>query len=845
MQIAQRTWVEPVESGNRTPRAKPVGPRVPGYAIVIDTETTVDATQRLLFGSYRFLDLCSGERPVGSCLDEGLFYGDDLPDRDPEAFAVVRQYAAEQTTDVDPPRRPRPLKLLSRREFVDGPFWQAAYKGGALVVGFNLPFDLSRLAVGCSPARGQFKGGFSFVLWQYQDDEGNWHENPYRPRIKVRRLGPKQNLMQFSARRTPDAEDVVEVDGQKRTFRGNFLDLRTLRFALMNAGGSLDTACTEHGVEHPKLVVERHGILTPEYIAYNRRDTKATGELLVKLLPEFKHHPLSLPVTKAFSPASLAKGYLREMGIVPALVRQPDFPREKLAAAMNAFYGGRAEARIRRTPVPVVYTDFLSMYPTVNALMGNWAFITAERIEVVDATEETRELLARTQVDDLFRPETWRRLSVFVRIKANEAILPVRARYDLRETGWNIGSNHLVNDEPVWYALPDLLADKLLTGRTVEVVEAFRLVPCGAQANLCPTNLLGVVPIDPTVDDLFRLVIEERKRVQADESLSAAERKRRGDGLKTLANSGSYGIYAEFNRKADSRRSNVAVWKIDGSHFEAALPAVEVPGEFCFPPLAALITSGARLMLASLECRVRERGGQYAFCDTDSMAIVATKDGGLVPCPGGDRRMADGREAILALSFGDVDEIVEAFAGLNPYDRALVPGSVLKIEDENFRDGERVQLHVFMVSAKRYVLFNRNPDGSLTIRKPTQHGLGHLLNPIDPTLRDDPTSQDAWIREVWQHVLDVDVLGGATGEPEWFDVPAVTQVRIADAGTLRLFAELNANKPYVDQIKPYNFMLSAQVSKFGTPQGVDPREPFHLIAPFERDPHQVARHQMG
>jgi len=141
-----------------------------------------------------------------------------------------------------------------------------------------------------------------------------------------------------------------------------------------------------------------------------------------------------------------------------------------------------------------------------------------------------------------------------------------------------------------------------------------------------------------------------------------------------------------------------------------------------------------------------------------------------------------------------------------------------------------------MVSAKRYVLFNRNPDGSLTIRKPNQHGLGHLLNPIDPTLRDDPTSQDAWIREVWQHVLDVDVLGLATGEPEWFPVPAVTQVRISDAGTLSLFDELNANKPYADRIKPYNFMLSAQVSKFGTPQGVDPHEPFHLIAPFERLP---------
>ncbi len=809
---------------------------MPDYAIVIDTETTVDATQRLLFGSYRFLDLRDENRSVGRCLDEGLFYGDDLPARDPEAFAIVRQYAAEQMTDVDPPRRPRPLKLLSRREFVDGPFWKAAYKAGALVVGFNLPFDLSRLAVGCSPARGSFKGGFSFVLWEYQDDDGHWRENPYRPRLQVRTLGPKGHLMQFSARRTPDADDLVEVGGQKRTFRGHFLDLRTLSFALTNTSGSLDSACVDHDVEHPKLAVERHGIVTPDYIAYNRRDTKATGELLVKLLPEFEHHPLSLPVTKAYSPASLAKGYLREMGIVPALVRQPDFPRDKLAAALNAYYGGRAEARIRRAPVPVVYTDFLSMYPTVNTLMGNWAFITAERIEVVDATEETRDLLEHIQADDLFRPETWRKLPVFTRIKADGAVLPVRARYDPRETGWNIGSNHFSNDEPVWYALPDLLADKLLTGRTVEVVEAFRLVPCGRQANLCPTKLLGVVPIDPTVDDLFRLVVEERKRVQGDETLPENERDRRSNGLKTLANSGSYGIYAQFDRKAASRNEPVSVWNTDGSHFETTLPFVEVPGEFCFPPLAALITAAARLMLALLEQEVRKRGGRYAFCDTDSMAIVATKDGGLVPCPGGDRRTADGREAILALSFADVDEIVAAFAGLNPYDRTLVPGSVLKIEDENFKDGERVQLHVFMVSAKRYVLFNRNPDGSLAIRKPNQHGLGHLLNPIDPALRDDPASQDAWIREVWQHVLEVDVSGDVRGVPDWFEVPAVTQVRISDAGTLRLFAELNADKPYADQIKPYNFMLSAQVSKFGTPHGLNPHAPFHLIAPFERDP---------
>ena len=53
------------------------------------------------------------------------------------------------------------LRLMSRREFAER-FDKAARKGRATVAGFNLPFDLSRLAVSCGEARGgRFAGGFS------------------------------------------------------------------------------------------------------------------------------------------------------------------------------------------------------------------------------------------------------------------------------------------------------------------------------------------------------------------------------------------------------------------------------------------------------------------------------------------------------------------------------------------------------------------------------------------------------------------------------------------------------------------------------------------------------------
>src|SRR5262249_27742279 len=158
------------------------------------------------------------------------------------------------------------------------------------------------------------------------------------------------------------------------------------------------------------------------------------------------------------------------------------------------------------------------------------------------------------------------------------------------------------------------------------------------------------------------------------------------------------------------------------------------------PPFAAWITSAARLMLGLLECAVRDCGGTYAMEDTDSMAIVATEQGGLVPCPGGPHRSADGREMVQALSWSQVQHsVVERFAALNPYDRSAVPGSILKIEDDNIdpATGTQRQVYCFAISAKRYALFVLNASGEpVLLRKATnsakdgwrEHGLGHLLN---------------------------------------------------------------------------------------------------------------------
>ena len=82
-------------------------------------------------------------------------------------------------------------------------------------------------------------------------------------------------------------------------------------------------------------------------------------------------------------------------------------------------------------------------------------------------------------------------------------------------------------------------------------------------------------------------------------------------------------------------------------------------------------------MLAAAMHLIERVGGVYATCDTDSVLPVATKEGGLVPCRGGPHRTADGEEAVKALSWEEVREIVDRFTALNPYEPRLVPGSIL------------------------------------------------------------------------------------------------------------------------------------------------------------------------
>ena len=92
----------------------------------------------------------------------------------------------------------------------------------------------------------------------------------------------------------------------------------------------------------------------------------------------------------------------------------------------------------------------------------------------------------------------------------------------------------------------------------------------------------------------------------------------------------------------------------------------EEPGQFFHPLLATLITGAARLLLAISETLAPQSDLDWAFCDTDSMAIAK-------PMGTDDQTFYSRAKAVCAW-----------FEPLNPYEKK---GLLFKIEDANFALG--------------------------------------------------------------------------------------------------------------------------------------------------------------
>jgi hypothetical protein len=815
--IYLRAYAEPTvapKPAKRRPSAKPSK-----WVLCFDCETTADEVQRLRFGAYQV-------RRDGILKEKGLFF-------DPDAVDGEELEALQMN-------RPAGLALRTLTSFVEDIFYDIGYAADATIVGFNLPFDISRLALDCDTARQvrrngkivdrSMAGGFTLRLSHIAG----------RPNVRIKPLSRRAAFINFAA--------PSDAPTGERASRGFFLDLKTLAAALTSKSFKLASLAEHLGVPAKGDFKDFGRKIDRTFIQYAVQDVEVTWRCFEQLHQRYDaHHLGGTQPTRIYSEASLGKAYLRAMGIKPWLSVETTRSPVTIGRTMSTYYGGRAEVHRRREVVRVLYCDFVSMYPTACTLMGLWRFVIANGVEEHDATADVRSLLANLTVDQLNDPAFWPGLCVLVEVKPDADIFPVRARYG-EGPSHTIGVNYLSADRTLWFTLADCVASVLLTGKPLEVVSAIQFAPKGRQEELTPVEVAGAGRmVDPASQDFYRTVIDIRRSVKVelaeaqDRQAPKLEQDRldsRQQALKILANATAYGVFIELNPSKAEDGEGVRVCGADAPF--AATPAkIEGPGAYFHPLLATLITGAARLMLAIAETLALREGLDWAFCDTDSMALAKPEE------------MSE--DDFVAR----VDKVRRWFETLNPYEEQ---GSILKLEDENSiatpSGGKMAEpLYCFAISAKRYALFNLAPNGEIIIRKASAHGLGHLRSPYadDP---DDPVLGSGvrlWQEHLWRQIIRAALDGHSQSVSlDWHgslaDV-AVSQHTTSTPDLLRPFRRRNAGRSYAEGVKPFNFMLryyakrpAERVWEAADPDLVlwHPRErPPKATSPYYRDPRDV------
>ena len=265
----------------------------------------------------------------------------------------------------------------------------------------------------------------------------------------------------------------------------------------------------------------------------------------------------------------------------------------------HTYFGGRVECAIVATPVPVVYIDAVSMYPSVFTLLNLWFDqVIPERLEPEELDPgAVQALLEEIHANPrrLLDPAFWPQLAFFALVDPDGATLPTRpnipspylsrkqqtAQYAQDTFDEKTASNELADrdgdpsahrlvtigpvrsPQPLWYAGPDLAAAAISGEGRPHIIRAWRLRAEGVQSALQAVPFRGDEHdlIDPRTTNPFRRLIELRKR----KSDNPLDDELRSTGYKVIANSGAYGVFVEttpedIDPDVPRRETVVDVW---------------------------------------------------------------------------------------------------------------------------------------------------------------------------------------------------------------------------------------------------------------------------------------------
>jgi hypothetical protein len=702
------------------------------WILAFDTETTIQFDQTMRFGVF-----CFGRISDDQIERTGFIVGRLEDDEE----MILRDYAKKINAPV-----------YTRDDFINRVFYPAIMRGCA-IAGHNIAFDLGRLMTSNDSAS---QDEWRLKICNCSEDSKQTCKQDH-PSILIRHIAANKR--------------AIRLDLQSGNV-GAFIDTQTLGRALLGTGSSsLDSMSKRFKLPQGKMQAPTHGEhLTTQYIDYAVTDAQVTLNLLRAEVKLYSKHGLNAHPAMILSEASIGKNYFGKMGVPPFNEHHSSIPDWYDQAAIESFYGARSEVKIRTQKTEILYTDFKSQYPTVNALLDLQSDLISERLTPERCTEETQEFLNQITIDDLQRPETWKRLKVLVKIKADKDILPIK---------WKEGSENIYGVEdvtsrfPCWYTLADAVASKLLTGKAPKIINSFRLVPSG-QIQTQTLNIFGdeKYSIDLTKQDFFAEVINLRSEVKRQKKIADKEGNELESeyldqlqlALKLLANSSAYGILIETR---EEHRQDVA-------------------GSFYIGSLGVHITGAARLLLAIAETLGKMNGLHYAMCDTDSMAFAKP-------------------DQITREDFHKrVRSICDWFTPLNPY-RDQAP--ILETEEINLWNEKIEPLFFLGISAKRYVIYNLSDEGKPRIRKMSAHGTGSydferkldLPSDVDEPLKGVEQGK-RWLYLLWYRAIEQIEKGQRLHIPneDWTQIICKRQKVITKPSMLQDFA-------FIPDLKPFNF----------------------------------------
>jgi len=241
---------------------------MPEDALIVRCVTTGDEKRDLLFGAY----ICA-HRNDGQfvALDIGLFHRDGHP----EEVRVLKRFVKTSVYEFGS------LEQFRRRVFLK------YLKAGALMVAYDAPLEISRIAVKWNRSLRRPRA-FSFYFRMFRDKKtGKVRPSGYEPGLSIESLDASKAVYRQIKYKFHEMD--AHKEEERRAPEVHILDLKTLTSVMTGEPCTFRTACEIFGA--PVSNVRRASPrVTKRAIESLLRDVAAELELLNRLLQEFDRY---------------------------------------------------------------------------------------------------------------------------------------------------------------------------------------------------------------------------------------------------------------------------------------------------------------------------------------------------------------------------------------------------------------------------------------------------------------------------------------------------------------------------------------------------------------------------